>query len=58
MLEYLPLNPKQSAACTTRSSTTAATSRLMLLCQHEEIAVQMAHGFAKARRKTRLRHPA
>ena len=49
----LPVRGAQSRrelprACTTRWSTTAATSRYMMLCQHEETAVQIAHGYAKA----------
>ena len=40
---------RATAACTTASSTTSATTRpQMLLCLHEEAAVAIAHGYAKA----------
>jgi acetolactate synthase-1/2/3 large subunit len=47
--EYLPLNPGASFRGLHDSLINYGRNRPpMLLCQHEEIAVQIAHGFAKA----------
>jgi acetolactate synthase I/II/III large subunit len=47
--EYLPLNPGASFRGLHDSLINYGRNQPpMLLCQHEEIAVQMAHGFAKA----------